>query len=1211
MRKEKGNVILVMALAVILVNALMAVGQGARARITPPIDNSAIVRVPGTHHPLAMASNDRGRVNPEAAMERMVLVLKADDAQAAAVSKVISGQNDKQSPIYHNWLTPEQYGKQFGPAQEDIDQITAWLQQQGFRVDAIARGRQWIEFSGNAGQVENAFHTEMHHYSVKGEDHIANAGDIALPRTLASVVNGVLSLHNFRKSSAHAHAFEVQRDTKTGKLAKVGEIVTSEKGMKVAPSPDYTGGSSTHYLTPGDSARIYNTLPLLHEGVDGTDVSIAIVGRTDINLSDVQAFRQIFGLPANDPTFIVNGADPGVNGDELESALDVEWSGAMAPKAAIKFVTTESTFTTDGVDLSTSYIVDNVVAPIMSTSYGQCEAFMGNAENAFYNSIYRQAAAEGITVFVSSGDNGPAACDPPESYSPPQNGLNVSGLASTPYNVAVGGTEFMEKGADQTYWLANNRADLSSAVGYIPEMVWNESCDPTVDPNQCQGTYLYMLWSGSGGASSCSQSTVSGNQITCISGYGKPSWQAGRGVVNDGVRDIPDLSLAAAGGHDGYLVCVEGSCQWTTENGQIVLTSAFVVGGTSASAPSMAGIMALVEQKNGKFQGLANYELYQLAAKEKLSDCNSKGLTDPNAANACVFYDVTSGNNNVPGLKGFNAVRGYDEATGLGSVNAANLVSAWSSAQKIGSATRLEAGGTTVQHGNPIMLNVGVQPLTGGGAPSGDFSVTSVTHGTVFGGALTNGSFSGGVNGFQGGTYAIKAHYAGDAMFGASDSAPVSVTVTPEPSTVSQSGWEVNLAGFVVPIFGPVNYGQPVAIQFNVQGKSGIGKVGGTATIFLDDTTNLGTYPLNEGGSGWVQVDNLKKTGLQVGSHSFKVQYNGDSSFQPSLSTRLGVAVRKVLPSGFVSVYPDTVTVGSPVHLQFEVLSDGLLAPTGTINLYDNRREIASHVPLVHEGITGAGLAQVSYTATNLKEGFHDFRLIYSGDANHLPMGFGTFSNRGGGVTVNAVTGMATKVSLTQSSATVTLGGSVNYSVAVRSTKVGGPVPTGTVTLLGENGGPFGDPVSLNNGVATIPLTWTYTGQNGIVAAYSGDSIYSASSSSLIVTTVRPGTATVTLSVAATEVAAGTQTSLTVSTVGIPSNPNISVPYGEVVFFDSVNGGPKQRLGGGFLTTGNGGNPIYTLPAVFGTGTHVIQVRYLGDYDWKAEDSNTVAVVVR
>ena len=1202
----------VSCLAIFTVVLISTLSFSQAARVTESIDNNIAVRLPRTHHPLAVAANDRGRVSGDVPMERMVLVLKPSAGQASALRSLINALYDKQSPTYRNWLTPEQYGAQFGPAQQDVDKIAAWLQEQGFRTDAIARGKQWMEFSGNAMQVETAFHTEMHHYLVGGENHIANADDISVPRALAPVVQGVLSLHDFRKHATHAKAFQISRDAATGNMARVKELAAADNGLVSKPIPDITINPSTHFLTPGDYSRIYNTLPLLNSNIDGANLSIAIVGRTDINLSDVQAFRQIFGLPVNDPTFIVNGADPGITGDELESALDVEWSGAIAPKAAIKLVTTKSTFTTDGVDLSMSYIVDNVVAPIMSASYGQCEAFLGDAENAFFNSVYQQAAAEGITVFVSAGDNGPAGCDYPVSYSPAQYGFNVSGLASTPYNVAVGGTEFNENGLDTNFWLAHNRADLSSAKGYIPEQAWNESCDPTVDPNQCQGSGMYFLYSGSGGESSCVQSTVSGNQISCTAGYPKPSWQAGIGVPGDGVRDLPDLSLAAAGSHDGYLVCVEGYCQWTVQNGKTILENAIVVGGTSASAPSMAGIMALVEQKNGAYQGLANYSFYQLAAAEKLGVCNSSALTDPATKSACVFYDVTAGNTNVPGQQGFASAKGYDMAAGLGSVNAANLVKAWSSIKKLGSATTLSDGISAIQHGTPLPLNVKVQPLSGSGAPSGDFSIIS-DNGSVFGGTLSSGAFSGGVNGLPGGHYGIKAHYAGDAMFNASDSSSVPVTITPEPSVAIAAGWEVNLAGFVVPLFGPVNYGQPVAIEVDVKGKSGIGGVGGKATIILDDKINLGTFPVNQGGSGWVQVDNVTSTGLQVGRHSLKAFYSGDNSFGPTVSNPVPVAVRKVLANGFVSPIPGNVTVGSPVKLLFAVLSDGNLAPVGTINLYDNNKQIAGPITLQHQGPVGAGLAQVTYTATDLKVGFHNIRLTYSGDVNHLPLTFGTFSNHGAAVTVTAATGAANRVHLTQPSGAVTVGQTVNYSVTVSPLKSGAAIPTGTVTLLGENSAPFGDPVTLTNGSATVAITWGGASSNGITAAYSGDSNYTASNSPAIVTTVGQGTPKVMLTAATSTVAAGAETSLTVSTLGLPSNPNpnVSLPYGEVVFFDSVDGGGERRLGSGFLTTGNGGNPIFTLPVVLGKGSNRIHVKYLGGYDWKAAESNTVIVTVR
>ncbi|MCU1298338.1 MAG: protease-like protein [Acidobacteriaceae bacterium] len=1162
-------------------------------RITEAIDNKILTVVSHTTHPFATVANDRGRVDSNLPMQRMVLLFKPSEQQAAALKRLIDNQQDKASVNYQKWLSPEQFAAKFGPTDSDLKQITKWLAQQGFTVETTARGRQWLEFSGTAAQVERALHTEIHHYAVNGETHVANSTDISLPRALTPVVAGIVTLHNFQKHPLHGKTFPVHRDPQTGNLV-----------------PDFTTSKgNAHYLAPGDYRKIYNTDPLIQRGVNGSGVSIAIVGRTDIELSDVQTFRQIFGLPTNDPIFTVNGQDPGVNGDELESDLDVEWAGAVAPNATIQFVTSSSTFTTDGVDLSGAYIVDNVVAPIMSTSYGQCEAFLGPTQNAFYSTLYQQAAAEGITAIVSSGDNGPAGCDSPVSYNPAQNGLNVNGLASTPYNLAVGGTEFNENGHDRLYWSATNRPDLSSALGYIPEAVWNESCDPTIDPTQCGGTYLYSLFASSGGASNCSNSIVTNYQVTCLGGYSKPSWQAGKGVPNDNVRDIPDLALGAAGGHDGYLVCIEGSCQTTVVNGQTVLQSAAVVGGTSAAAPSMAGMMALVEQENGAYQGLANYRMYQLASADPQSGCNSSKLTDPTKQNKCVFHDVTAGTNTVPGQQGFSATAGYDMATGLGTVNAANLVASWTGAQKLDSTTALSSWSTTAQHGQPIGLNVAVSPTTGTGTPSGDISFVS-KYGSVFGGTLAHGTLSAAVSNLPGGKYSMTAHYPGNAMFNASNSSAIGVQITPEPSKTNVLGYVINLAGIVVPIYGPLLYGQPLALQYSVNGNSGFGSATGNVTIDLDHTIKLGTFPLDQGGTGWTQVDNLQPTGLVPGFHTYTVTYSGDNSFLPA-KTSISVTVRKVWPETNTFPVPNNITEGAPLRLLLSVPGGGVHVPTGTVQLYDNGRKLGNPIALQPYGEQGQGIAQAVATPT-LGVGNHQLQTSYSGDANYSPVSIRNFNSRRGMVTVDAAVGSSTKVDLQQSASSVTLGQSVTYSVSVKALKSGGAVPTGTASLVEENGGILASPIPLVNGTASFVLPWNFAGKSSITAAYSGDATFGPFSSPVIVTTVNRATPNVSLIGASSQVPPKTQTSLTVSVVGQPANPNLSAPYGQVQFFDSVNGSAMHALGfPQYLTTGNGGNPIYTLPVVLPSGNNMIRVHYLGSGDWTGADSNSVTVVVQ
>jgi hypothetical protein len=881
----------------------------------------------------------------------------------------------------------------------------------------------------------------------------------------------------------------------------------------------------------------------------------------------------------------------------------------VAPNATIKFVASSSTFAADGTDLSSAYIVDNVVAPIMSTSYGLCEAFMGNVGNAFYNNLYQQAAAEGITTFVASGDDGPAGCDLP-AEGPAIFGANVSGVASTPFNVAVGGNQFTENGRDGNYWLANNRDDLSSAVGYIPEAAWNESCDPTVDPNQCFGLG-YTLWSTSGGPSSCSTSEIQDSNIVCISGTPKPAWQAGIGVPNDRVRDIPDVSLAAAG-HDAFIVCIEGACQTDTSTGHTVLKDAILISGTSASAPAMAGIMALLEQKNGSFQGLANYALYQLAAAEKIAGCNSSKLTNPNKERSCVFYDVTGGNNTVPGQAGYDAGKGYDMVTGLGSVNAANLVAAWSAAKKLDSATTLSAGLARVQHGQPVPLDVAVAPLLGTGAPSGDFSLETDKFGSVFGGTLKNGAFTSTVSNLPGGAYNFTARYGGDAMFTSSTSGPVAIKVAPEPSVVNAVPWSQLEAQFPLPLTYPLPYGNPLAIQINVQGKSGIGSATGEARISLDGKT-LGTYAIAQNGNATVDMAGVN---VPPGKRVFSIAYSGDNSFQPA-TVEVPIKVDKGPPFTFIDTAPTYVTEGTPVKVLLWVGGSGGEAPTGTVSLVDNGKVIAGPFELRPNG-NHLGGTKLATTNVLLKPGDHELTMRYSGDENYSRGGTG-FKSHPGFASVAPATGAATKVALQQSPGVIAIGQSVNYTVSVRPAKSGGPLPTGTVSIVAQDGLVQADPSPLVNGYATFTVPEYQGGQYLASAAYSGDANYSASNSGTLITRVLPLTPTVKLSTSPRGAAPGTTTNLTVTVVGRPSNPHLSVPSGKVQFFDSVNGGAERRLGSPqFLTIGNGGNAVYTMPVVLGPGNHALRAQYLGslgtpsvdsvDDDWTPASSNTVSV---
>src|SRR5712691_3707114 len=614
-------------------------------RVTETVDDTNRIVLRGNVHPLARAEFETGVVADAQPVTRMLLLLQRSEGQETALRQLMEEQQSKNSPNYHAWLTPEQFGKQFGPADADVQAVTDWLRSHGFQVSKVSKGRTIIEYSGTAGQIRNAFGTEIHRYNVKGEEHFANVSDPQIPAALSPVVRGVVSLHNFRPKSFLHNAGTFRRNAKTG---------------EVKPAFTFTDVNGTFYAVgPADFATIYN---INTTTATGLGQSIAIVGQSNINLQDVADFRNVFGLPANVPQVILNGPDPGlVSGDETESDLDVEWAGAVAQQAQIIFVTTQTTQTDSvaGVDASAVYIVDNNVAPVLSESYGSCEANLGASGNAFYNSLWQQAAAEGITVVISAGDNGSAGCDPAQ---PPANqnaaslGLGVSGFASTPFNVAAGGTDFDDVSNQTTFWNTTNASGTqASAKGYIPATTWNDSCARTAKAGNVSGVCTTVASDGSDLVAG------SGGSSTVYKGALKPSWQAGLGDAN---RDIPDVSLFASdGGPTGtptksfYVVC-EADQDITGDSGcsltKFTSTAPFhdfqAIGGTSAATPTFAGIVALINQVKGPRQGNANFALYNTynVAKAANNVCNSSSLSGAQlTSNACVFYDTTKGNVSV------------------------------------------------------------------------------------------------------------------------------------------------------------------------------------------------------------------------------------------------------------------------------------------------------------------------------------------------------------------------------------------------------------------------------------------------------------------------------------------------------------------------------------------------------------------------------------
>jgi len=608
---------------------------GQPERLPDHLDPRDLITIRSNLNPRAEAQFDQGPADLSLRLDRITLMLKPSREQQAALETLLRDQQDPSSPNYRRWLTPEEYGDRFGFSPADIAKIVFWLQSQGLAIEEVARGRNWIAFSGSVAQVQAAFETEIHRYNVAGEMHFANSTEPSVPRELAPAVIGILGLDDFYP--------------------------------KPLARPYFTSGSS-HYLAPDDIAVIYDLTRLYNLNYFGDGQSIVIVGQSDIVMSDISDFRTMFNLPATLPTEVLVGRDPGINSSDLQEAdLDLEWAGAVARNANLIYVYSRSVFN------AVTYAVSNNLAPIISDSFGECEPGASSAGAQSYQHIAQQANAQGITWIAASGDAGAAGCNSQGDPSADQ-GLAVILPASVPEVTGVGGTVFNDGSGN--YWNSVNGPNSGSAISYIPEQGWND-------------TSINRTLAASGGGASIF--------------FSKPGWQTGPGVPNDGARDVPDAAFTASADHDGYLFCNNGSC--VSENPSLVNT---LIGGTSASTPVFAGILAVLQQYqiNQSFQttpalGNINPTLYQLAQNV-----------------AGVFHDITTGNNIVPctvgttdcttGSFGYTAGPGYDLVTGLGSVDAWSLASSWHTSQCI---YTLPAATTVSSQTSAFSLSIGTQSI--------------------------------------------------------------------------------------------------------------------------------------------------------------------------------------------------------------------------------------------------------------------------------------------------------------------------------------------------------------------------------------------------------------------------------------------------------------------------------------------------------------------
>ncbi len=824
----------------LMASMVVAHAQKLQSRIAGPIADGNRSLLAGSRSPLARAQNDMGRVDTSLPLEGMTLVFARSQAQQRDLDALLIAQQDASSPLYHAWLAPEQFGARFGMSDADLSKATAWLQQQGFTVNSVSRSRDAITFSGTVARAEVAFQTEIHQYLIAGETKFAPSSEISLPVALSAVTSSVTNLTSIRPRP---------------------HIRMKKEGL----TPNFNSSQSlSHFLTPGDIRTIYDINPAYNAGYTGSGQSIAVVGQSAIIMSDIEHFQSAAGLTVKDPALVLvpnTGASTVYSNDESESDLDLEYSGAIAPGATIRFVYTGNSNNSSVLDAE-RYAIQNNLAPIVSISYGECEQVLGATEYASENSIFQQAAAQGQTVVAASGDDGSSDC---VAYG--VSGLYADFPASSQYVTGLGGTEFSSANVaavNTTYWKAASGSDvISSALSYIPEQVWNDST-------------ASGLSAGGGGTS----------MFTA-----RPSWQTGvTGIPSGGFRLVPDVSLTSSPNDAGYLYCssdtsstgITGSCA----NGFRDANNAYLTlaGGTSFAAPIFAGMVALINQSTSPSgQGVVNQKLYALAANS--------------ATYASAFHDVTAGTNAcysgyrycvTPAAGSYSATTGYDEATGLGSVDLYNLLTAWPSASittlapstvSLSPATSTPASGAS----DVITINVASGSSSSTATPTGTVTIsvdgTSVTT-TPLAGSAASFTFSSGISGM----HTVAAAYSGDTNF-ASSTSSVTLTISAGSvvSTTTVSATTLNPAS-----------GATDAISINVASGSSGSTAIPTGVLTITDkysSSTTTTLALSGGAATYNFSSNAS------GTHILTFVYSGDTTFAGSSASVTLVIPVVIVPS--------------------------------------------------------------------------------------------------------------------------------------------------------------------------------------------------------------------------------------------------------------------------------------------------------------------------
>lgn len=1046
--------------------------QQPAARLTAEINDKERATIQGTHPLKARPEFDAGRMDPAAKLQGVTIVFARTAAQEADLQALIAAQQDPGSPSYHKWLTPEEFGARFGVADADLAQVQSWLEQRGFNVDSIARSKNSMSFSGTVAQIEATFGIEMHNYKIEGETHFAPSQDLSIPAVLAPLVQAVTNLSTFRPKS-HLR----RRDPRT------------------TVNPNFTSSQTqSHFMGPGDVATIYDVTPAYKAGYNGAGQTIAVVGQSDIVMADIENFQKAAGFAIKDPVRVLvpnSGTATVRSGDEAESDLDLEYTSTIASGATIDFVYTGNS-PNFNVFNAISYAITNNLAPIISVSYGLCESGLGgqagyNAEN----SVFPQAATQGQSITVAAGDSGSTDCYGETGLTTAQQqALAVDFPASSQYVTAMGGTEFPAAdtaSTNTTYWQPASGTDvISSALSYIPETPWNDDA------------IANALSSGGGGASAFNP---------------RPSWQTGVPGISGTMRLVPDISLASSPNYTGYLYCssdtastgVTGSCSngfRDTNNKNLT-----VAGGTSFAAPIFAGMLAILNQNlKSTGQGVINSTLYTLAAN---STTYGKA-----------FHDITNGGNQclVPGTKvcsttgasEYPATTGYDEATGLGSIDFFNLLSAWpgSTTSLVASKTTPAAATSTPASGASDTITITVASGSSSTTTTPTGTLTIVVDGTTQTSslALVNGSATFNFSSTAIGAHTISATYSGDTTYAASTG---SVTVTVVSATLITSK-TTEVAANTTPASGATD-----AITIAVASGSPSSTTTPTGTVAVSvDGTPASTLTLANGSATY----NFSST--VTGSHAIAATYSGDTTYAAS-TTSITVTVAapvQVASQTTVAAATSTPTFGASDTITITVASgstSSTATPTGKVTVSVDGAQ-APTLTLTNGSVT--------YNFSSTSVGAHTISAAYAGDTTYLS------SSGSVGVTVPPV---ASNTAVAAATSTPASGASDAITITVTSSLAASTaVPTGTVTIS-VDGTAQTPALNLTNGAATYNFSSMTAGAHTVSAAYAGNTTYAGSNGSVSVTVSAPPKS---FTVAATNVTVASGTSGTSTVTVTPQN---------------------------------------------------------------------------